>query len=56
MGERKYVFGLKTPPKNIKTQKQTNKTSGVAQLVKNPPARQETPAPFLDREIPLEKG
>ena len=28
----------------------------VAQLVKNPPAMQETPVRFLDREDPLEKG
>ena len=28
----------------------------VAQLVKNPPAIQETPVRFLDREDPLEKG
>ena len=27
----------------------------VAQLVKNPPAMQETPVHFLDQEIPLEK-
>ena len=27
----------------------------VAQLVKNPPALQETPVPFLGREDPLEK-
>ena len=28
----------------------------VAQLVKNPPAMQETPIPFLDRGDLLEKG
>ena len=28
----------------------------MAQLVKNPPATQETPAQFLGREDPLEKG
>ena len=28
----------------------------VAQLVKNPPAMQETPVHFLGQEIPLEKG
>ena len=28
----------------------------IAQLVKNPPAVQETPVLFLDREDPLEKG
>ena len=28
----------------------------IAQLVKNPPAMQETPVPFLSREDPLEKG
>ena len=27
----------------------------VAQLVKNPPAMQETPVWFLDREVPLER-
>ena len=30
--------------------------SPVAQLVKNPPATQETPVRFLGREDPLEKG
>ena len=28
----------------------------IAQLVKNPPAMQETPVPFLGWEDPLEKG
>ena len=28
----------------------------VAQWVKNPPAMQETPVPFLGQEDPLEKG
>ena len=28
----------------------------MAQLVKNPPAVQETPVPFLGREDPLEEG
>ena len=28
----------------------------IAQLVKNPPAMQETPLQFLGREDPLEKG
>ena len=28
----------------------------IAQLVKNPPAMQETPVQFLGREDPLEKG
>ena len=31
-------------------------TSLVAQLVKNPPAMQETPVQFLGWEDPLEKG
>ena len=31
-------------------------SSLVAQLVKNPPAMQETPVCFLGRENPLEKG
>ena len=30
--------------------------SFVAQLVKNPPAMQETPLQFLGQENPLEKG
>ena len=30
--------------------------SQVAQLVKSPPAMQETPVPFLGQEDPLEKG
>ena len=28
----------------------------VGQLIKNPPAMQETPVPFLGQEYPLEKG
>ena len=32
------------------------RVSRIAQLVKNPPAMQETPVQFLDREDPLEKG
>ena len=32
------------------------RASLVAQQVKNPPAMQETPVQFLDREDPLEKG
>ena len=32
------------------------KASLVAQLVKNPPAIQETPVQFLGQEDPLEKG
>ena len=28
----------------------------VAQMIKNPPAAQETPVHFLGREDPLEKG
>ena len=31
-------------------------TSLVAQLVKNPPAMEETPVPFLGQEDPLEEG
>ena len=31
-------------------------TSPVPQLVKNPPAMQETPVPFLGHEDPLEQG
>ena len=33
-----------------------DKTSLVAQLVKNPPAMQETPLRLLGREDPLEEG
>ena len=33
-----------------------SRVSLVAQLVKNPPALQETPVRFLGREDPLEKG
>ena len=33
-----------------------SKASMVAQLVKNPPAMQETPVRFLGQEVPLEKG
>ena len=32
------------------------KDSPVEQLVKNPPAMQETPVQFLGQEDPLEKG
>ena len=32
------------------------RVSQVAQLVKNPPAMQETPVQFLGQEDPLEKG
>ena len=31
-------------------------TQGKNELVKNPPAKQETPVQFLDQEDPLEKG
>ena len=33
-----------------------DEASLIAQLVKNPPAMQETPVRFLGREDPLEKG
>ena len=33
-----------------------SRASLVAQLVKNPPAMQETPVRFLGQEYPLEKG
>ena len=36
--------------------KDTRCSSLIAQLVKNPPAMQETPVPFLGREDLLEKG
>ena len=38
------------------TPQQKKRASLVAQQVKNPPAMQETPVQFLDREDPLEKG
>ena len=38
------------------TPKHCHGASLVAQLVKNPPAMQETPVRFLGREDPLEKG
>ena len=46
---------------SLKRQEETNSkcqilVSLIAQLVKNPPAMQETPARFLGREDPLEKG
>ena len=34
----------------------TQRASLIAQLVKNPPAMQETPVRFLGQEDPLEKG
>ena len=34
----------------------TVRASLIAQLVKNPPAMQETPVQFLGQEDPLEKG
>ena len=34
----------------------SHRASLIAQLVKNPPAMQETPVIFLDWEDPLEKG
>ena len=35
---------------------QYSQASLVAQMVKNPPAMQETPVQFLGQEDPLEKG
>ena len=35
---------------------ETYGASLVAQLVKNPPAMQETPVRLLGQEVPLEKG
>ena len=40
----------------LDNQERELQTSVVAQLVKNPPALQETPVPFLGQEDPLEKG
>ena len=42
--------------KIIKSCYTLQRASLVAQLLKNPPAMQETPVPFLGREDPLEKG
>ena len=33
-----------------------NGASQIAQLVKNPPAMQETPVQFLRQEVPIKKG
>ena len=41
---------------HIKTYIYTHLGSLIAQLVKNPPATQETPVRFLGQEDPLEKG
>ena len=41
---------------DLVTKKQQTRAFLVAQLLKNPPAMQETPVPFLGREDPLEKG
>ena len=40
----------------IKKNLMNDMASQVAQLVKNPPAMQETPVQFLGQEDPLEKG
>ena len=40
----------------ISTNYKLARASLVAQLVKNPPARQGTPVQFLGQEDPLEKG
>ena len=43
--------------RSFKTQSSTSQgASLIAQLVKNPPAMQETPVQFLGQEDPLEKG
>jgi len=34
----------------------TTEGSQIAQMIKNPPAMQETPVQFLGREVPLAKG
>ena len=41
---------------NLMCTKAQSRASLVAQLVKNPPAMQETPLRFLDQEVSLEKG
>ena len=46
----------RSPGEGIGYPLQYSWASLVAQLVKNLPARQETPAGFLGREYPLEKG
>jgi len=41
---------------SLKQFPEVSASSPIAQLVKNLPAMQETPIPFLGREDPLEKG
>ena len=43
-------------PTYLAPSKANNLASLIAQLVKNPPAMQETPVRFLGQEDPLEKG
>ena len=42
-------------PDNLRWTHETLRASLVAQMVKNPPAAQETPVGFLGQEDPLEK-
>ena len=49
-------FNRVNEQKNIYLQPFPLWSSPVAQLVKNPPAMQETPLQFLGQEDPLEKG
>ena len=51
-----YSGGGVTPPICILRPLGDSVHSLIAQLVKNPPAMQETPVRFLGREDPLEKG
>ena len=47
---------LKPFPRLLVSRSRGDRASLIAQLVKNPPAMQESPVQFLGREDPLEKG
>ena len=56
-GDPGSIPGLgRSPGERIGYPLQYSWASLVAQLVKNPPAMQETPVQFLGLEVPLEKG
>ena len=56
-GDLGLIPGLRrSPGEGIGYPLQYSWASVVTQLVKNPPAMQETPVPFLDQEDQLEKG
>ena len=48
--------GSSIPGQGTKIPHATSQASLVAQLVKNPPAMQDTPVQFLGQKDPLEKG